>query len=431
MTTPSDELFRHAAQIMPGGTSRLHYYYHPHPIYATKGQGCRITDIDGVERIDFLNNMTAMLHGHADPDINAAIIDQLQRGTAWSEPGEAEYNLARLLVDRVPSLERIRFANSGTEAVMMAIKLAREFTGRSLVAKFEGHYHGYYDYMQVSVGSPANAWGADDAPTSVAMSGGLSPSVTNEVIVIPWNDAEAVERLLTQNASHIATLILDPLANRGGMVPPAPGFLQFLREITERLGIVLIFDEVISFRLSYGGAQEKYGGSPDLTTYGKIIGGGLPVGAVGGRADIMALLDPTAGKARVESGGTFSGNPLTMVAGYAAMSKWTPDVIARLNAMGDELRTRVDRVFEQSGEAARLAGDGSLFRLMLTRETIRDYRSSVRTAQPMTRMVELHTRLLDKGIIISKLGLGALSTPMSQAEIDACVAAFERVSMNH
>lgn len=151
--TNTDQLFRAAAGVMPGGTSRLHYFYQPHPIYAARGHGCRLTDVDGVERIDFLNNMTAMVHGHADPDVNAAIIAQLDRGTAWSEPGEAEYEHAKLLTGRVPSLERIRFANSGTEAVMMAIKLAREFTGRRLVAKFEGHYHGYYDYMQVSVGS--------------------------------------------------------------------------------------------------------------------------------------------------------------------------------------------------------------------------------------------------------------------------------------
>jgi len=417
--TATDTLFQEAATMMPGGTSRLHYFYAPHPIYASRARGCRLTDLDEVTRIDFLNNMTAMIHGHADPEINAAIIAQLEYGTAWSEPGEAEVGLARMMIDRVPSLERIRFSNSGTEAVMMAIKLAREFTGRHAIAKFEGHYHGYYDYMQVSVGSPANGWGPDEAPAAVAMSGGLSPQVLDEVVVIPWNDREATERLLTQHASRLACLILDPLANRSGMAPPEPGFTAFLREITRQLGIVLIFDEVISFRVSFGGAQERYGGDPDLTTYGKVIGGGLPVGAVGGRAEIMALLDPTGGKARVESGGTFSGNPLTMVAGMTALRKFDRPAVDRLNALGDRLRTQANTVFTEAGEAAQLAGDASLFRIMLTRDPIRDYRSSIRTAQPMARMGWLHQRLMAEGIIVSRIGLGCLSTPMGEAEIDA------------
>lgn len=422
----SHDLHRSASALIPGGTSRLHYFYQPHPIYAARGQGCRLTDVDGVERLDFLNNFTAMLHGHADADVNAAIIDQLQRGTSWSEPGEAEYHLAQLLMSRVPSLERIRFANSGTEAVMMAIKLAREFTGRSRLAKFEGHYHGYYDYVQVSVATPPAVWGADDEPASVAVSGGLARSVTDDVVVLPWNNREATERLLERHGASIAALILDPAANRGGMALPEPGFLDFLRDITRRLGIVLIYDEVISFRVAYGGAQGRFGGTPDLTVYGKVIGGGLPVGAVGGRTEIMAMLDPTAGKARVESGGTFSGNPLTMVAGYAALAKWTPDAVDRLNALGARLRERVDAVFAQEGEEAQLAGDGSLFRLMLTRAHIRDYRTAVRTEQPMARMTDIHRRLMADGIIISRIGLGCLSTPMGDAEIDAFVDAVRR-----
>ncbi|MBL8959611.1 MAG: aspartate aminotransferase family protein [Gemmatimonadetes bacterium] len=424
--TATDALYQHAAGVMPGGTSRLHYYYPPHPIYAASGRGCRLTDVDGVERIDCLNNMTSLIHGHADPDINAAIIDQLQRGTAWSEPGEAEWRLAQLMVDRVASVERIRFANSGTEAVMMAIKLAREFTGRSVLAKFEGHYHGYYDYVQVSVATPPDRWGPDDAPATVPVSGGLAESVVGEVLVLPWNRPEAVEALLAKHGHRIAALILDPLSNRCGMAPPAAGFMEFLTEITRRHGIVLIYDEVISFRMGHGGAQARYGGTPDLTTFGKIMGGGLPVGAVGGRAEIMSLLDPTGGKPRLESGGTFSGNPLTMVAGLAAMQKYTEAEVARLHAMGDDLRRRVDQVFAQAGEVAQLAGDGSLFRVLLTRDVVTDYRSSVRNAQPMARMGELHKRLLHEGVIISRIGLGCLSTPMVTGDIDQIVAAFER-----
>jgi glutamate-1-semialdehyde 2,1-aminomutase len=422
----SEALHRAATALLPGGTSRLHYYYQPHPIYAARGLGCRLVDVDGVERLDFLNNFTAMLHGHADPDVNAAIIGQLQDGTAWSEPGEAEIRLAALLAERVPSLERMRFANSGTEAVMLAVKLAREFTGRAKLAKFEGHYHGYYDYVQVSVATPPGAWGDDDTPASVASSGGLSPAVMDDVVVLPWNDREATARLLEQHGRAIAALILDPAANRGGIALPEPGFLDFLAQLTRQLGIVLIYDEVISFRLAYGGAQQRFGARPDLTTLGKVIGGGLPIGAVGGRADIMAMLDPSSGRARIESGGTFSGNPLSMVAGIAALSKWTPEAVDRLNALGATLRARVDAVFADAGEAAQLAGDGSLFRLMLTRAAIRNYRVAERTSQPPARMAVLHHRLMQEGIIVSRIGLGCLSTPMGEAEVDAFVSAVRR-----
>lgn len=423
----SQALHSAAAALLPGGTSRLHYYYPPHPIYAARGRGCRLVDVDGVERLDFLNNFTAMLHGYADPDVNAAIIDQLQLGTAWSEPGEAEFQLAGLLAARVPSLERLRFANSGTEAVMLAVKLAREFTGRARLAKFEGHYHGYYDYVQVSVATPPDAWGDDDAPASVAASGGLAPSVTSDVLVLPWNNRDATERLLEQHGRSIAALILDPAASRGGIALPAPGYLDFLADITRRLGIVLIYDEVISFRLAYGGAQQRFGGHPDLTTLGKVIGGGLPIGAVGGRAEIMAMLDPSAGRARIESGGTFSGNPLSMVAGIAALTKWTPAAVDRLNALGARLRDRVDTVLADAGEAAQLAGDGSLFRLMLTRAPLRDYRTAARTSQPAERMAWWHRRLMQEGIVVNRIGLGCLSTPMGEDDIDAFVAAVQRI----
>ena len=268
------------------------------PIYAQSGNGCYLTDVEGVERVDYLNNMTALIHGHANPTINNAIIDQLQRGTAFSEPAEPELDLARLLVTRVPALEKIRFANSGTEAVMLAVKLARTFTGRSRIAKFEGFYHGYYDYVQVSYSSQPDSWGPADAPHSVASSGGLADSVESDVLTLPYNDREAVTRLLEQHGAEIAALLYDPLCNRSGFPLPQDDFLAFLREITRDYGIVLISDEVISFRVSYQGGAARFGGEPDLTVFGKIIGGGLPIGAVGGSAEIMALLDPTEGPPR-------------------------------------------------------------------------------------------------------------------------------------
>ncbi len=419
-------VFEEARRYIPGGTSRIHYYYDPYPIYGRTASGCRLTDVEGVERTDFLNNMTSLIHGHADPCINQAIIGQLERGSAWSEPSEAEIELARLMVERVDTVEQIRFSNSGTEAVMLAIKLARAFTGRDKIAKFEGFYHGYYDYAQVSFNSTPTNWGPDGSPASVPSSGGLTDSVTGDVLVAPYNDRAAVERLLDAHGSEIAAFITDPLANRAGFPMPAEGFPEFLREITRDHGIPLIFDEVISFRVAYDGAQGKYGGEPDLTTFGKIMGGGLPIGAVGGRSEIMSLLDPTDGPPKVLSGGTFSANPLTMVAGLASMRQMTPGVYERLHELGRRVRVESNAILSDAGEPAQVTGDGSVFRIMMTAGPIVDYRSSVRGASPPERFAALHKSLLDEGVIVSKDGLGCLSTPMKDAEIDGFLGALER-----
>jgi glutamate-1-semialdehyde 2,1-aminomutase len=420
------QLHKSASDVIPGGTSRIHYHFQPYPIYARSGQGCVLTDAEGVPRLDFLNNMTSLIHGHGHPAVKRAVIEQLERGTAFSEPSEGEVGLAKLMVDRVPSVERIRFSNSGTEAVMFAVKLARAFTGRSKIAKFEGHYHGYYDYVQVSFNSSLGNWGELDEPASVPSSGGLADDVPGQVLTLPFNDPGRVERLLERHGSQIAGLIVDPLANRTGFPRPAEGFMAFLREVTRKHGIVLIFDEVIAFRLGHGGAQAKYGGDPDLTTFGKIMGGGLPVGAVGGRAEVMKLLDPSDGAPRVISGGTFSGNPLTMAAGLAAMEAMTPAEYERLDRLGERLRGESNAIFDRAGVPGQLTGDGSLFRIMLTREPIVDYRSALRNALPAAKMAQLHKALLDEGVIISNSGLGCLSTPMGNAEVDAFLGAMER-----
>jgi glutamate-1-semialdehyde 2,1-aminomutase len=419
-------LFEEACRYIPGGTSRIHYFFPPYPIYARSAKGCTLVDVEGMERLDFLNNMTALMHGHRHPAITAAIVAQLERGTAFSEPSEPEVLLAKLLVERVHSLDKIRFANSGTEAVMLALKLARAFTGRSRIAKFEGFYHGYYDYVQVSFGSTPANWGPAEEPASTASSGGLADDVLGQVLTLPYNDRLAVERLLTREGKTLAALILDPLSNRAGFPPPAEGFLAFLREITRDLKIVLIYDEVISFRIGYGGAQEKYGGEPDLTTFGKIIGGGLPVGAVGGSEAIMALLDPHQRAPVVGSGGTYSGNPLTMAAGLAAMELLDRAAYARLDQLAQRLRRDGTAAFKAAGVPGRLTGDGSLFRIMLTEDVIGDYRSSLSGALPAAMMARLHRHLLEEGMIVSSSGLGCISTVMGEGEVDRFVDALRR-----
>ena len=419
-------LHAQASRLIPGATSRLHYHFKPYPICARSGKGCRLTDIDGDERIDCLNNMTALIHGHADAEINAAIVEQVQRGVSFSEPAEPEVALARLMSERVPSVRQMHFRSSGTEAVMMAVKLARAFTGRNRIAKFEGAYHGYYDYVQVSFSSTPANWGSAQAPQSVPSSGGLSPAVGDEVLVLPFNDRAGVERLLAQHGKGMAALLFEPLSNRAGMVLPEPGFLDFLHEITRQYGIVLIFDEVIAFRLGQAGAQGRYGGKPDLTAFGKIIGGGLPIGAIGGRADIMALLDPAGVGSRVISGGTYSGNPLSAAAGLATLKKLTPAMHSWLDVMGRRMRDGLNEIFRAAGQKAQASGDGSLFQIVPTDRPLTNYRDVPQDAAAFDWLDRLHRGLLCSGVIISHRGLSCVSSPMGEAEVDEVLGAFER-----
>jgi glutamate-1-semialdehyde 2,1-aminomutase len=309
---------------------------------------------------------------------------------------------------------------------MMAIKAARAFTGKPKLAKFEGAYHGYYDYIQVSYSSSAPDWGPREEPRSLASSGGLAPSVLEDVVVLPYNDKAAAERILTKHKDQLAALIVDPLSNRMGFVPPRDGFLAYLRELTAALGIVLIFDEVISFRVAYDGAQGFYGVKPDLTAFGKIIGGGFPVGATGGSAEIMAVFDPSLGKLRVECGGTFSGNPVSMTAGLATMRQLVPASYERLAALGTRLRARANEVFAAHGYPGQATGEGSLFRLVPVTNELVDYRDVLPGAAGAAAWSKLFLALLDEGIIVNPNGLASISTPMGEAEIDAFGQALER-----
>jgi glutamate-1-semialdehyde 2,1-aminomutase len=420
----SRALFERARQVIPGGSSKANLHVRPHPFYLAGGQGCRVTDVDGVERIDAINNFTALIHGHAFPPLVEDVSRQLARGTAFSASTPEEVALAELLVERVPGLERIRFGNSGTEAVMMAIKAARAYTGRDRIAKFEGAYHGYYDDVQVSYSSGPDNWGPDDTPASTPSSGGVPKHRVLETLVLPWNDADACERLITRHAAELAAVLVDPLANRMGFIPPAKGFLDILRQITRRHGILVIFDEIISFRVSYQGAQGRYGGEPDLTAFGKIIGGGFPVGATGGRAEVMEVFDPGTRGSRIASGGTFSANPISMTGGLATMRAMTPAEFDRLEVLGDQLRARLGEVFRATGVPGQVTGAGSLFRLMFTDRPLRSYRDVDWTAE--ARMEALFYKLLDAGVLLHTSGLGCLSTPMGDAEIEEIAAAVER-----
>jgi len=420
----SRALFERARQVIPGGTSKANLHVRPHPFYLAKGHGCRVTDVDGVERLDAINNFTALIHGHAFPPLVDAVSRQLAHGTAFSASTPEEVALAELLVERVPGLERIRFGNSGTEAVMMAIKAARAYTGRDRIAKFEGAYHGYYDDVQVSFSSRPDNWGPDDAPASVPSSGGVPKHRVLETLVLPWNDPDACERLVSRHGAELAAVLVDPLANRMGFIPPAAGFLAFLRQLTRQHGVLLIFDEIISFRVGYHGAQGRYGGDPDLTAFGKIIGGGFPVGATGGRAEVMEVFDPGTRGSRILSGGTFSANPVSMTGGLATMRALTPAEFDRLETLGERLRARLGEVFRAVGMPGQVTGAGSLFRLLFTDRPLRSYRDVDQAAE--ARMEGLFRALLDAGVLLHTTGLGCLSTPMRDREVEEIAAATER-----
>jgi len=417
--------FDEAKRYIPYGTSKANLFMQPHPLCIQGGNGCRATDLEGVERLDCINSFTALIHGHAFPPVVQAVTEQVNRGSNFSFATTAELELAKLMLDRVPGMEKIRFGNSGTEAIMMAIKAARAYTGRDRIAKFEGAYHGYYDDIQVSSGSKPPEWGPEDAPASVPSSGGIPGHRVKETLVLPWNDADAAERLLIQNKDELAALLIDPLANRMGFIPPAPGFLERLREVTRANGILIIFDEIISFRIGYGGAQGRYGGDPDLTTFGKIMGGGFPIGATTGKADVMSVFDPGTKGPRILSGGTFSGNTISMSAGLAAMQALDPEAFSRLDDMSTRLRSRLNDLFKKSNQKGQVTGEGSLFRVMMVDRPLKNYRDTI-DADADARCYKLFVTLLDTGIMIGSNGLACLSTSMGEAELDQIEAAFER-----
>ncbi len=424
-TTPrSQELHERAVAVMPGGTTRTTTYFAPYPLYIERGEGCRIWDADGTERIDMLGNYTAMILGHAHPNIVEAIRHQAARGTAFAAANPVEVELATLLCERVPSIDAVRFCNSGTEATMFAMRLARAFTGRPKIARIEGGYHGTHDYAEVSTHPVVDEAGPPDAPFAVLDSIGTPAWALENVVVLPFNEADAAEAIIRRHASALAAVILEPIIGAGGVIAARPEFLQRLRKVTGELGILLIFDEVISFRVGPGGAQEMYGVTPDLTTLGKIIGGGLPVAAFGGRADVMELLDPR-NEPSLAQGGTYNGNPLGMAAGLACMQELTPDVFAELNRKGERVAEQLSEVFASHGVPAQINGVGSLLAIHFSDKPVVDYRGVA--ASDKKRMRDLFLGLVNHGVLMAPRGMGAISTPMDEDVLQRFVDAVDEV----
>ena len=423
-TPNSRALNTEAAHYLPGGSSRGTAYFDPYPIFANRGEGHYIYDADDNPYLDFMINATSLIMGHAHPLVVQALQQQASRGTAFSVPTTMQAHMAKALCDRLPSVDSVRFANSGTEGTLMALRAARAFTGRHKIAKFEGGYHGSHEYVSVSVRPAADK--LDPAgPTAIPEYPGQPPSVSKDVIVMTYNDLEGSQRIVREHADELACVIVETIASAFGYLPAQTDFLEGIRDLTKELDILLIFDEVQSFRVGAGGAQELYGVMPDMTTLGKIIGGGMPVGAFGGREDIMALFDPTDGGAAIPHAGTFNANPMTLAAGEVVLGHLTSDVYQRLNSLGETLRRKLRAVFDELEVSAQVTGIASFFGVHFTSEAITDYRSVVRGDREMRKT--LFMGLLNEGVLLQESCAGSLNVRTTESEVDTLVDATRRV----
>ncbi|MEX0279057.1 MAG: aspartate aminotransferase family protein [Ruegeria sp.] len=419
----SESLFRRAAEVLPGGTTRATIERNPVPIYAERGEGPWLIDVDGNRYLDLNNNFTTLIHGHGFAPVVEAVTRQLQLGTCFANPTESEVELAELLCSRVPSIDQVRFVNTGTEAVMFAIKAARAKTGRPKIAKLEGAYHGAYDWAETSLNSSPANWG-EAHPASVAVAKGTPVSVLDEVVALPMNDIAATEDLLQQHGSEIACVLIDLVPSRAGLIPLDPNFVKSLREVTERLGILLVSDEVLNFRQGYHGAAARFDLKPDLITMGKIIGGGLPIGAIGGSSEAMSVFDNSTGPAALPQGGTFSANPLSMVAGLSAMQALDEQAFADLEAMGDAARQGLTKLFKQTGLPLCVTGSASLTRIHASSRPPRNYRESYLTPTKAEFFKTLSRSLQSRGASPCGGSLIVLSTAMHDVHIEHLLTAF-------
>ncbi|MFN2373652.1 MAG: aspartate aminotransferase family protein [Cyclonatronaceae bacterium] len=421
----SEDIYKQACDVITGGVSRNTVFRRPHPFYASHASGCYVTDIDGVEHIDFANNMASLIHGHTHPAIVSAVVEQLMRGSAYTMATEAEVTFAQLLHDRVPSFERIRFVNSGTEAMMALIKVARAFTGRPMIAKAEGSYHGTYDFAEVSQAANPENWGDLDEPNRIPLVNGTPQGVMDNVVIFPYNDTERTLALLDKYADQIACVIIDPVAHRIGLFEADQSYVDALYAWTRRNGALLAFDEVVTLRVNYGGTQENYQVKPDLTSIGKIIGGGFPVGGLAGRSDIMKVLDPREQRVLFPHSGPFSANPVTMTAGRLAMELFDREAVKTLNALTDIARFQILEAGREAGIPLSLTGAGSMFRIHFREAAPNRYREAYQPKEEVAILKEfLDYMHVQQHIMMINTGTCMLSTAITRSEVDRLTEAM-------
>ena len=394
-----------ARKHMPGGDTRTSIWFEPYPFWVDKGEGCRFIDVDGNEYIDFHNCYTTMILGHANPKVVAAVREQVGRGTAFGTLIPTVARWAELVCNMVDSVDKVRFCNSGTEAVMVAIRLARGLTRKDLLLKIDGGYHGSYDPVVL----PSDATG-------------ISKGNQAESIVIPYNDKEAAQKAIIENKDRLAAVIVEGAMGRG-MIRPRNGYLEFLRKVTEENNVLFILDEVMSLRLAWGGVQSIYGVKPDLTTMAKIIGGGYPVGALGGREDLMQMFSPEVHK--VYHAGTLNANPITATAGVATLEQLNAELIDYINKLGESFADGVRAVFKRLNIKGQVTGIGSLQNISFSDKPIINGKAVREANKDLLHL--FHLAMLERGFFSAARGLYVMSTPMTEREIDFAVQASEDV----
>lgn len=407
----SEKLFNESERYIPGGVNspvRAFGSVGGDPIFIKKAKGSKIYDRDGNEYIDYVSSWGPMILGHAHPEVVKAVRDAAEKGTSYGAPTELELEMAKLVVDLVPSIEKVRFVSSGTEAVMSAIRLARGYTGKEKIIKFEGCYHGHSDSLLAKAGSGIMTLGIPKTP-------GVTEGTAKDTLVLPFNDPEPVREVFSKRGDEIACVILEPVAGNMGVIPPKDGFLEDLREITEQHNTVLIFDEVITgFRVSPGGAQQLYGVEPDLTTLGKIIGGGLPVGAFGGKAEIMDYIAPDG---PVYQAGTLSGNPLAMAAGIATLNNLTRGAVyENLEKMSAMLAKELGEVFNEAGLPVYRTRVGSMMSTFFTDKKVVDYETA--STCDTKRYAKYFWKMIEEGCYFAPSQFEAAFVGVAHTELD-------------
>ncbi|WLR52578.1 aspartate aminotransferase family protein [Bacillus tianshenii] len=439
-TKGSYDIMQQAQDVMPNGVTANIKSFSPYPIVMNKGNGAYLTDVDGNEYIDYLLSYGALMLGHGHPAVKKAVIEQLEQdGTnLFGTPHELEIKFGKRIMKHYPSIERLRYTNSGTEATLLAIRLASAYTGKNKIAKFEGHYHGGYDQVLISINPSDSEYGSEEQPNSVPESKGIDPYYQKQTLVLPFNDIERTEKLLRQHKNELAALIIEPI--QAGFIPAEQAFMTELRRITEELGIVLIYDEVkTGFRIGIGGAQQAYNIKPDITTLGKVIGGGYPVGIVGGKKEIMMesaasinadVFDSSQSKTSSAKdvlfhSGTYNGHPTILSAGMAVLDVLESEM-DRVMQTTDTLKQRLEWLFAKKGIPMKAIGKGTIFSVVLSEEEqIKNYREFQKTNMALRKKIDY--ALLNEGIYTKPLNRYSLSTEHTDAELDKTVEAYEKV----